>query len=130
MKFAQVALMFGAVAAVRLSGGDDEEDHSKEFFEASQDGQHFGKLTYVRVPPAYFTDEGDDIFMKSMIMTYALEGKNKDGTPNHHFWMTKDQAKSAASEVLDNNKKLTNSASYLAEYFEKTWAHFDVNQAG
>ena len=129
MKFAQLALLFSAVAAVRLT---DEEDHSDEFFEAYQDGQHFGKQTYHRVAPTLFSGDGDDIFMRSMIMQYALEGKNKDGTPNHKFFMNEAQTKAAAAEVLANNKKMPEGErdAYLQKYFAKTWAHFDVNGSG
>ena len=132
MKFASIALIFGVVSAIRLQDDKEEVDHSKEFFEASQDHQFFGKLEYIRVPPAYFTDEGDDLFMKSMIMTYALEGKNKDGTPNNKFWMNEAQTRAAAAEVLDNNKHMERSAreSWINTYFERTWAHFDVNKTG
>ena len=127
MKFATLALIATA-SAVRLS---DEKDHSDEFYEAYQDGQHFGKVTYHRVAPAWFTDDADDIFMRSMVMQYALEGKNKDGSPNHKFWMNEAQTKAAASEVLDTNKGMKEGRdAYLSNYFAKTWAHFDVNSSG
>ena len=70
--------------------------------------------------------------MKSMIMQYALEGKNKDGTPNNKFWLNESQAKAAASEVLDNNKhmKPAERDTWIKQYWERTWAHFDVNKTG
>ena len=131
MKFTIVALFaLASVSAVRLTG--DDVDHSTEFYEASDNGVHMGKVTYERVAPSYFSDEGDDLFMKSMIMQYAQEGKNKDGTPAHHFFMSEALTKSAASEVLENNAgiKAGEKDAYMTTYFPRTWAHFDVNHTG
>ena len=41
--------------------------------------------------------------MKSIIEKWALEGKNKDGTPNGVFWMDRAGATKCAEEVLANN---------------------------
>ena len=70
--------------------------------------------------------------MRSMIKTYALEGKNKDGSPNGKFWMDKAQTKAAVSEVLEVHKGLTGSAKadYIKKYFPRIWAHFNVNEKG
>ena len=70
--------------------------------------------------------------MKSMHEQYALEGKNKDGTPSGVFWMNKATASAAATEVLTNNLKWDAAKvnEQLNTYFEKAWAHFDVNQIG
>jgi len=46
-----------------------------------------GAGEYARVTPARFAADSDDIFMRSMIEQYALEGKNKDGSPNGQFWI-------------------------------------------
>ena len=121
------------VEAIRIRGDDkEEEDHSGEFFTAEEDGVGPVDKKYERTIPDRFTDEGDDIFMKSMIKTYALESKNKDGSPTGRFWMNKEKARAASSEVLDNNKGLKHeeTESWLGKYFEKTWAHFDVNESG
>ena len=127
MKF--VALI-ASVAAIRLT--DDAPDHSDEFFEAWQDGMGSGLTKYERIVPERFGDEGDDIFMKSMIKTYALEGKNKDGSPNGRFWMSEKETKAATDEVLQNNcgKKGAAAAEWSKTYFPRTWAHFDVNKTG
>jgi hypothetical protein len=110
---------------------DEEEDHSKEFFKS---GEHdmLGDGGYKRTTPVNFAADGDDIFMRSMIEQYALEGKNKDGSPNGQFWMDEAAARAASSEVLDTHRKLNGKdrESYLKTYFPRTWAHFDVNKGG
>ena len=116
-------------SAVQL--GDDEVDHSGEFFAP---GQHdmLGAGEYKRVTPARFAADDDDIFMRSMINQYANEHKNKDGSPNGSFWVTEAAARSAASEVLATHKGMKGAelAAYLTTYFARTWGHFDVNRVG
>ena len=71
---------------MQLRGDDDdeeEEDHSKEFFHAYESGRLDG--AYKRGLPDDFSADSDDLFMRSMIKNYALEGKNKDGSPNGNF---------------------------------------------
>jgi hypothetical protein len=82
--------------------------------------------------PERFNGGDADSFMNSMIMNYAQEGKNADGTPNANFQMTESQTKQAASEVLSTHKKLAGAEldEYMKTYFDRTWAHFDVNKAG
>jgi hypothetical protein len=114
------------------AGGDsEEEDHSKEFFKS---GEHdmLGDGGYKRVTTTRFAADDDDIFMRSMIEQYALEGKNKDGSPNGQFFMDEANARAASHEVLDTHRHLTGKAreEYLKAYFPRTWAHFDVNRTG
>ena len=87
---------------------------------------------YERVVPSRFSADSDDIFMRSMISKYALEGQNKDDSPDGTFWMNEATARAAASEVLGTHKGLKGAAlgSYLDTYFAKAWAHFDVNRTG
>ena len=97
---------------------------------------------YERVITPRFSQDTDDIFMRSMIKTYAHEEKSKvvehdDGTktggePTGRFWMNKEDALNAAKEVLATHKGLTGKAldSYLATFFDKAWGHFDVNRTG
>ena len=116
---------------VQLAGDDSESDHSKEFYNAwnavkdEEEGYH-------RVIPSYFSGDDDDIFMRSMCKTYALEGKNKDGSPNGNFVMDEATTRAAASEVLETHKGLTGDAKkkYLDTYFPRTFAHFDVTKGG
>ena len=110
---------------------DDEVDHSNEFF---LPGQHemLGGGGYERVTPARFAADTDDIFMRSMIEQYALEQKNKDGTPSGKFWMDEAATRAAARESLETNCKVKGSArdNWLNTYFAKAWNHFDVNRTG
>merc|ERR1712086_810366 len=119
MRFAVIALLGFLVTteAIKLTKEEEEEeDHSKEVFEAREIGTGPLDKKYERVPPEHFTAGSDDLFMKSMIMTYAVEHKNK----------------AASSEVLETHKSLKGSAlsDYLGTYFKRTWDHFDVNKDG
>ena len=116
---------------VQLNGDDSESDHSKEFYNAwnavkdEEEGYH-------RAIPAYFSGDSDDLFMRSMCKTYALEGKNKDGSPNGNFVMDEATTRAAASEVLGTHKGLSGDAKkkYIDTYFPRTFAHFDVTKGG
>jgi len=116
---------------VAVRGDDEESDHSKEFYSAwnavkdDEEGYH-------RAIPAYFSGDSDDLFMRSMCKTYALEGKNKDGSPNGNFMMDEAVTRAAASEVLGTHKGLSGDAKkkYLDTYFPRTFAHFDVTKGG
>jgi len=97
---------------------------------------------YTRVVTPMFSEDTDDIFMRSMIATYAHEekspvvehddGSKSGGEPSGKFWMNKEDATNAAKEVLTTHKGLSGGAldSYLATFFNKSWGHFDVNQTG
>ena len=117
---------------VQLGDDEEEEDHSGEFYEAREDGTGPLDKKYERVVPANFATGADDIFMRSMIKQYALEGKNKDGSPNGSFLMDEASTRAASAEVLETHKGLKGAEknSYLTQYFPRTWAHFDVNKSG
>jgi hypothetical protein len=80
--------------------------------------------------------------MRSMIGKYAVEertdsetlddGTKIGGEPTGKFWMTKSTTLAASKEVLNTHKGLSGPAlaSYLDTYFDKAWAHFDVNKGG
>jgi len=116
---------------VMLNGDDEESDHSKEFYNA-WDAVKDEEEGYHRALPAYFTEASDDLFMRSMCKTYALEGKNKDGSPNGNFMMDEATTRAAASEVLETHKSLKGDEKkkYLDTYFARTFAHFDVTKGG
>ena len=107
-------------------------------FPVSYHGAHF----YERQITPMFSQDTDDIFMRSMIKTYAHEEKSKvvehdDGTktggePTGKFWMNQADALLAAKEVLATHKGLGGAAldQYIATFFNKSWGHFDVNQTG
>ena len=144
MKFTIALALLGAASATTLTPSDvkflqvaapeDEEvDHSGEFFEARDDGT--GPTLdnkYERVIPERFTTGSDDIFMRSMLKNYALEGKNKDGTPNGKFFMNEANARAASKEVLSSHKNLKGGElqTYMQTYFGRTWKHFDVLNEG
>jgi len=87
---------------------------------------------YERVPPARFSADSDDLFMRSMIMKYAAEEKDDDGAPSGNFFLNEASARAASAEVLGSHKGLKGGdlKSYLDTYFPRTWAHFDVNKVG
>merc|ERR1712086_1109677 len=122
MKFFALALIATA-SAVTIRG---------DFFEARDNGTGPLDKKYERVLPVQFADASDDLFMRSMIMNYAREGKNEDGSPNGVFTMTEAQTRGASAEVLATHKKMSaaETKEYLTAYFPRTWAHFDVNKAG
>ena len=111
--------------------GDDEVDHSGEFFTPTQHDM-LGGGEYKRVITPRFAADDDDIFMRSMIKTYADEGKNKDGSPNGSFTVTEAAARQAAMEVLHTHKGMKGAEldQYIQTYFPRTWSHFDVNRTG
>ena len=116
---------------VELEGDGEESDHSKEFY-VPWDAVADDAEGYHRVLPAYFSEGSDDLFMRSMCKTYALEGKNKDGSPNGNFQMDEASTRAAATEVLETHKNMKGDEKkkYLDTYFARTFAHFDVNKEG
>merc|ERR1711959_144775 len=115
--------LIATAAAVTIRG---------DYFEARDNGTGPLDKKYERVLPVQFADSSDDLFMRSMIMNYAREGKNEDGTPNGVFTMTEAQTRAASTEVLGTHKKMAGPEvkEFLNTYFPRTWAHFDVNKAG
>ena len=111
------------------TSASDEEDLALSDFHPGMDESEF----YTRVVPVHFTADSDDLFMRSMFKKYAMEGAHKKedgGGPNGDFYMTKAIMGAVAREVLATHKGLSGAAleSYLASYFDKALAHFDVNQ--
>jgi hypothetical protein len=70
--------------------------------------------------------------MRSMIMKYAAEEKTDDGAPSGNFFLNEASARAASSEVISSHMGLKGGdlKEYLATYFPRTWAHFDVNKSG
>ena len=97
---------------------------------------------YVRAIKPNFSAGTDDIFMRSVLTTYAQEGAECDEDPvtagpvnckpNGTFTLNKSSARALMTEVLGTHAGLTGDAakSYLDTYFDKAWGHFDVNQTG
>ena len=102
--------------ATKITGG----------FPADWESQH---LNYEReVPDKY----NADLFMKSLVATYAIEGKAADGSKNGHFFMTKGTTEAAAQEVVGTHLHLSGEAkdAFVAEHLDKLWPHYDVNKEG
>jgi len=110
---------------------DLQLDDDKKYFVAGDHGT-LGANEYEIVVPARFAADSDDIFMRSMIQNYAVEGQNDDGAPNGNFFLTESGAKAAPREVLATHKGVTGAAldGYLDTYWAKSWGHFDVNRTG
>jgi len=86
------------------SSDDESDDETNVQFVPGDSGRASG---YTRVVPERFSSDSDDLFIRSMISSYA-------------------------TEVLATHKGLTGAAAdaYLATYFAKAWGHFDVNKTG
>ena len=85
---------------------------------------------YERVVPEQFTDKhDDDMFMNSMITTYAHEGRNEDGTPNGAFFLDREHALKASEEVVATHMGLkgTELKNYLDYNFDDAWKWADIN---
>merc|ERR1711981_752189 len=105
---------------------DDDWFHARDIGTGSLDKK------YERVPPENFSSDSDDLFMRSMVMKYSMEGKNEDESPNGSFFMDEAATRAASTEVLATHKALKGAElqSYMKSYFPRTWAHYDVNKAG
>ena len=117
------------------SDDESEEETNVQFIPGDE-----GKAGYARKIPDRFSADSDDLFMRSMLTTYATEEETAEdkatgyagGEPSGTFTMTEAQAKAAAVEVLGTHKGLTGAAAdaYLGTYWAKSWGHFDVNRTG
>ena len=73
-----------------LVGLQDEVDHSGEWFAAADDGMSPLGVTYNRQLPAMFAEEDTpNKFTRTLLMNFAIEMKNADGTPSGVFKMDK-----------------------------------------
>ena len=135
MKFALATMAL--VSAVKIHTHQDEEWVPDGFYKPQDIGTGPLDKKYERVPPEHFAAADDDLFMHSMIMNYADEGRlcqeeSGECKPDGNFTMSEAAARAAASEVLGTHKELAGEAGgeYLKTYFPRTWAHFDVNKEG
>ena len=86
---------------------------------------------YNRTIPEHFTDKHvDDMFMNSMIGTYAKEGRTTEGAPNGKFYLDRDSGYRASEEVVATHLKKTGTElkDYLAHNFDEAWDYYDVNK--
>jgi hypothetical protein len=112
--------------------GDEDVSVANEIMFKPGDNGHAG---YSRKLPTRFSTGDDDLFVRSMISKYAIEGEVADAetaTGDGVFTMDEAATMAAATEVLANHMNLVGApaAEYLATYFAKAWGHFDVNKSG
>ena len=126
MKFSVLLALAATCEAVKISTGDNG------YFFARDIGRGTLDKKYERVPPARFSADSDDLFMRSVIMKYAAEEKTEDGAPSGNFFLNEASTRALASEVLGTHKGLKGAdlKEYLNTYFPRTWAHYDVNKTG
>ena len=140
MKYSVILALVGATSAVKLSWDtvktewNNDNPHpgynaNHDDFEGSE-----GLGSYDRVVPAHLggPGSGDDMFLWSMINTYALEKATPTGEPTGNFVFRPMQARMAAQEILGTHMNLhgAEAQAYLDKYFDKTFAHFDTANAG
>ena len=125
MKFSVLLALAATCEAVQI------REHPGYFF-ARDIGRGTLDKKYERVPPARFSADSDDLFMRSVIMKYAAEEKTEDGAPSGNFFLNEASTRALASEVLGTHKGLKGGdlKEYLKTYFPRTWAHYDVNKTG
>ena len=125
MKFSVLLALAATCEAVKISGDNG-------YFFARDIGRGTLDKKYERVPPARFSADSDDLFMRSVIMKYAAEEKTEDGAPSGNFFLNEASTRALASEVLGTHKGLKGGdlKEYLSTYFPRTWAHYDVNKTG
>lgn len=89
-----------------------------------------GSAGYTRVIPSkYDSTDKDDLLMRSVISTYAVEGRGDDGNPNGKFFVTKTDMNSLVDEVLANNMGFADARkkqAYADEHVPRLWEHFDM----
>ena len=70
------------------------------------------------------------MFMNSMLINYAKEGKNENGTPNGKFYLDRNAGERASREVIKTHMKLIGQAleDYMVANFDEAWSYYDVNK--
>jgi len=131
-----------AAAAATEAPADEAAVQLDKWYTLFEDSNpDVGDHGYQRATTPRFSADSDDIFMRSMIQQYAVEAgdcdEDADGNevnckPSGKFWMSKSGAMAAAQEILATHKGLSGAdlQTYIDNYFEKAWGHFDVNQTG
>ena len=86
-----------------------------------------GSGYYDRVVPDRFSEGSDDLLMRSLITTYALEGKGEDGQPNGKFFLRYKDGEKVATEVIQTHLGYTGEKNdeYRAKHFSRAWDKFD-----
>jgi len=79
----------------------------------------------------YFGADEDDV-MNNIFNHYAVEVTNEAGAKTGQKVLYKDGAQKSCAEVLLVTKQVSEAKmeAYMAEFFPRTWAKFDLNNAG
>ena len=79
----------------------------------------------------YFGADEDDV-MNNIFNHYAVEVTNEAGAKTGQKVLYKDGAQKACAEILLVTKQVSEAKmeAYMAEFFPRTWAKFDLNNAG
>mmetsp|Transcript_34312 Transcript_34312/g.52574 ORF Transcript_34312/g.52574 Transcript_34312/m.52574 type:complete len:160 (-) Transcript_34312:340-819(-) len=79
----------------------------------------------------YFGADEDDV-MNNIFNHYAVEVTNAAGQKTGNKVLYKDGAQKACAEVLLVTKQVSEAKmeQYMGEFFPRTWAKFDLNNAG
>merc|ERR1719152_249874 len=79
----------------------------------------------------YYGADEDDV-MNNIFNHYAVETTNAAGQPTGTKVLYKDACQKAAAEILLVSKQVSEAKmeTYMAEFFPRTWAKFDINNAG
>merc|ERR1711868_136207 len=79
----------------------------------------------------YFGADEDDV-MNNIFNHYAVEVTNAAGQKTGKKVLYKDGAQKACAEIMLVTKQLSEAKmeSYMAEFYPRTWAKFDLNDSG
>ena len=79
----------------------------------------------------YYGADEDDV-MNNIFNHYAVEVTNAAGQKTGQKVLYKDGAQKACAEILLVTKQVNEAKmeAYMAEFFPRTWAKFDINNAG
>ena len=93
------------------------------------------KDAYERKIPENFNNDDDhhvDNFTKNVLERFATEGVTDGGKPNGKFFITKDQSKQLAQEVIETHlgMKGVEKDNFMKKHFSESWEHYDVNDEG
>ena len=100
-------------------------------YDQSGENKHFH--SYERKVPTHFESLNDsDRFTRSMISSFAMEERNKDGSPSGKFYLNKSLAKQASEDVLKTQLGLKGKdlENWMLANFEDTWSYYDTARDG
>ena len=138
---ASLSILIGVAMAIRQKHPNVEQDQTPDEFHHDQLGWASFNDTddsqlwhdYERKVPERFSNlNDDDRFMHSMITQYALEERDDNGQPNGNFYLEKEQAKAAATEVVATHKNLSGKEldDYMLANFWDAWRFIDSANDG